>query len=171
MTKIEKTKQPLSPLSARRALSEQSPYWSQSILESDPWSHQFISLGFIADIVRFLIESKVRVFPAEERWLLRGLKSKAQNEQFHVSGKAIFNQQFCVIDFWPRSHQSICLPSFASYLLIFPHSINVTLCGSVDDRHPLHHFSIFTPRFCSRSFYAFHGFKWCIRYLRLYINK
>ena len=36
--------------------------------------------------VRFLIESKVRVFPTEERWLLRGLKSKSQTEQFHVSG-------------------------------------------------------------------------------------
>ena len=37
-------------------------------------------------IVRFLIETKVRVYPAEERWLLRGLKSKSQSESFYVSG-------------------------------------------------------------------------------------
>ena len=42
-------------------------------------------LGGIADPVRFLIETKVRVFPTDERWLLRGLKSKSQSEMFFVS--------------------------------------------------------------------------------------
>ena len=42
-------------------------------------------LGGIADPVRFLIETKVRVFPTDERWLLRGLKSKSQSELFYMS--------------------------------------------------------------------------------------
>jgi len=39
----------------------------------------------IADPVRFLIETKVRVFPQEEKWLLRGFKAKHQEEQFFMS--------------------------------------------------------------------------------------
>ena len=42
-------------------------------------------LSGIADPVRFLVETKVRVFPLDERWLLRGLKSKSQSEDFFMS--------------------------------------------------------------------------------------